>query len=171
MTMKLFRVLVWVMLSTLVVVPAAWSENIITYPLNDLKLVRSQTGVVFDQDVSSDGKGSLRVEANKPMVVELLQTGDLDVENTRLFYQAKLKSKGLQGRAYLEMWCVFENKGRYFSRGLNAPVSGNTEWVGRETFFVLQPGQNPVNVELNLVIEGKGTVWIDHIRLLKLPLP
>ena len=31
-------------------------------------------------------------------------------------------------------------------------------------------GENPDNVKLNLVINGKGTAWIDDIRVLKGPL-
>ena len=164
---------VWFVLTAVVVAFAstAWGEQVISYPLDSMDGVFTRDGVVLDQTVSSDGKGSIRIETDRPQVVALFQTGDIDVENSRLFYQAKLKTKGLKGRAYLEMWCVFENNGRYFSRGLNAPVSGDTDWVGREIPFILQKGQNPLNVELNLVIEGKGTVWVDDIRLLQLPMP
>ena len=160
-----------IMVSVLVFSAMARGDNLTAYPLDSLDSIRTQEGVVFDQDVSSDGKGSLRIDSNGTRAIELFRTGDIDVENTRLVYQAKLKTKGLDGRAYLEMWCVFEEKGRYFSRGLNAPVSGDVDWVGREILFVLQKGQNPVDVELNLVVEGKGTIWIDDIRLLALPLP
>ena len=149
----------------------AWGEQVKSYPLDSMDAVISRDAVVLDQVVSSDGNGSLRIETDRPKVVALFQTGDIDVENSRLFYQAKLKTRGLKGRAYLEMWCVFENNGRYFSRGLNDPVSGDTDWVGREIPFILQKGQNPINVELNLVIQGKGTVWIDDIRLITLPMP
>ena len=38
-----------------------------------------------------------------------------------------------------------------------------------EIMFILEKGQNPDNVKLNLVIEGKGTVWIDDILILKGP--
>jgi hypothetical protein len=34
----------------------------------------------------------------------------------------------------------------------------------------VKKGENPDNVKLNLVINGKGTPWIDDIRLLKAPL-
>jgi hypothetical protein len=44
------------------------------------------------------------------------------------------------------------------------------DWVTQETPFFLKPGENPDNVKLNLVIEGKGTVWIDDISLVKGPL-
>ena len=38
-------------------------------------------------------------------------------------------------------------------------------------WFFLKEGENPDNIKLNLVINGKGTVWIDDIRLVKGRLP
>jgi len=38
-----------------------------------------------------------------------------------------------------------------------------------ETPFFFKKGENPDNIKLNLIIKGKGTVWIDDIRLLKGP--
>ncbi len=48
--------------------------------------------------------------------------------------------------------------------------TGTTNWTTMETPFFLKKGENPDNIKLNLVIKGKGTVWIDDIRLLKAPL-
>ena len=39
-----------------------------------------------------------------------------------------------------------------------------------QTPFLLQPGQKPGKVTLNLVVNGKGTVWIDDVVLSKEPL-
>jgi hypothetical protein len=39
-----------------------------------------------------------------------------------------------------------------------------------EKWGFLKKGQNPDNVKLNLVIDGKGIAWIDDIWLLKAPL-
>ncbi|MCH7556135.1 MAG: hypothetical protein IIB56_01620 [Planctomycetes bacterium] len=50
------------------------------------------------------------------------------------------------------------------------PLTGTTDWTTEKIPFLLKKGQNPDNVKLNLVIDGKGTVWIDDIRLLKGPL-
>ncbi|MCH8120599.1 MAG: hypothetical protein IIC00_12845 [Planctomycetes bacterium] len=68
------------------------------------------------------------------------------------------------------MWCHFPGRGEYFSKGLMNPLTGTTDWTTEEIPFLLKKGQNPDNVKLNLVIDGKGTVWIDDIRLLKGPL-
>jgi hypothetical protein len=100
----------------------------------------------------------------------LYETGDIDAENTRLIYQAKVRTQDVKGQVYLEMWCVIPGKGEFFSRGLQAPLTGTTEWTSVETPFFLEAGQNPDNVKLNLVIDGTGTAWIDDVRLVKGPL-
>jgi hypothetical protein len=68
------------------------------------------------------------------------------------------------------MWCYFPGKGEFFSRGLQTALTGSSDWTTQETFFFLKKGENPDNVKLNLVINGKGTAWIDDIHLLKGPL-
>ena len=138
-----------------------------SYPLDDLQGLITQSGVSFDKTISSDGSGSLRIDATGPTTVRLFETGDIDIENARLIYQARLRTENVEGRAYLEMWCHFPGKGEFFSKGLMAPLTGTTAWTTVETPFFLKEGENPDNVRLNLVIDGKGTAWIDDVRLLK----
>ena len=130
----------------------------------------TQSGVQFDKEVSSDGKGSLKIIATEPTVVRLFELGDIDIENARLIYQAKVRTEGVEGQVFLEMWCHFPGKGEFFSRGLQTPLTGTANWTTEETPFFLKKGENPDNVKLNLVINGKGTAWIDDIRVLKGPL-
>jgi hypothetical protein len=87
------------------------------------------------------------------------------VEGATLVYKAKVKSD-LDGTAFLEMW-VNVAGGQYFSRGMNDTVSQKTNWKTIQTPFVFQKGQKPEKVTLNLVINGKGTVWIDDVVLSK----
>jgi len=141
------------------------------YAVDSLDGIITRTGVMIDKENSSDGNGSLRITVTEPAVVRLFEAGDIDVENARLIYQAKVRTEGVVGKVYLEMWCHFPGKGEYFSRGLQTPLSGTTNWTTEETPFFLKKGENPDNVKLNLVIDGKGTAWIDDIRLLKGPLP
>lgn len=130
----------------------------------------TQSGVRIDKQISSDGNGSLRIEAMGPRTIRLFETGDMDIENTRLIYQAQLRTENVEGQVYLEMWCHFPGKGEFFSKGLMNPLSGTNDWTAAETPFFLKKGENPDNVKLNLAIDGKGTVWIDDIRLLRGPL-
>ncbi len=140
------------------------------FPIDNLEGIITQSGVQLDKEVSSDGNGSLKIIATEPTVVRLLELGDIDIENARLIYQAKVRTEGVEGQVFLEMWCHFPGKGEFFSRGLQTPLTGTTNWTTEETPFFLKKGENPDNVKLNLVINGKGTAWIDDIRVLKGPL-
>jgi len=142
-------------------------ELIRAFALDSLEGLITQTGVEFDPQISADGKGSIKIVAAEPVTMRLFETGDLEVEDARLIYQARLRSENLEGKAYLEMWCNFPGKGEFFSRGLQDTISGTMNWMSAETPFLLKKGENPDNVKLNLVIEGKGTVWIDEVKLLK----
>ncbi|MBI5635217.1 MAG: hypothetical protein HZA15_17260 [Nitrospirae bacterium] len=137
------------------------------YPIENLEGLITRTDVVIDKAITSDGNGSLRITVNEPTTLRLYETGDVDIENARLTYQAKVRTEGIEGKVYLEMWCQFTGKGEFFSRDLSSPLSGTTDWSTEETPFFLKKGENPDNVKLNLVIEGKGTVWIDDIYLFK----
>lgn len=140
------------------------------FPIDGMEGIITRSGVEIDRDISSDGNGSLRIRAARPTVLRLFEVGDIDVENARLTYQARVRTADVEGQVYLEMWCHFPGKGEYFSRGLKTPLTGTTEWTTEETPFFLKKDENPDNVKLNLVINGKGTAWIDDIRLLKAPL-
>jgi hypothetical protein len=140
------------------------------FPLDNLQGIISQSDVQIDNQISSDGNGSLRIIATEPKSVRLFETGDIDIENARLIYQAKVRTDNVEGQVFLEMWCHFAGKGEFFSRGLQTPLTGTCDWTTEETPFLLKKGENPDNVKLNLIINGKGTVWIDDIRLFKGPL-
>ncbi len=94
---------------------------------------------------------------------------DLDVENAQLIYQARVRSEELEGTAFLEMW-AHVGGGQFFSRGMNSLVTNTMDWKTLQTPFFLQPGQRAKKATLNIVINGKGTVWVDDVRLLKKPL-
>lgn len=141
------------------------------FALNSVADIRATTGVSFDQQTSSDGKGSIRVDATEPMIVPLFEVTDVNIENAILIYQASLQSQKLNGKAFLEMWVRLPGKGEYFSRGLDRPITGTTSWMTIATPFFLQLGQKPDLIRLNLVVQGKGRVWIDDIHLMRAPLP
>lgn len=141
------------------------------FPIDDMQGIITQSDAQIDRDVSSDGNGSLRIRATRPTVIRLFEVGDLDIENARLIYRARLRTENINGHVYLEMWCHFPDKGDFFSRGLQTPLTGTTDWTTEETPFFLKRGEKPDNVKLNLAIKGDGTVWIDDIRLLRAPLP
>ena len=144
--------------------------ELMRFPMDDLEGIITQSGIQIDEQISSDGNGSLRMTVTEPAVIRLFEVGDIDVENARLIYQARVRTEDVEGQVYLEMWCHFPGKDEFFSRGLQTPLTGTTDWTTEETPFFLNKGENPDNVKLNLVVNGRGTAWIDDIRLLRGPL-
>jgi hypothetical protein len=127
------------------------------------------TTVSTDQKVSQDGNGSIRITTLWPTTICLGEVHGLNAENAQIIYRARVRSEKLEGTAFLEMWCHV-GKGQYFSRGMNSTVSGTMDWRILQAPFFLKPGQRTKKVTLNIVINGKGTVWVDDVHLLKEPL-
>ncbi len=88
--------------------------------------------------MSSDGNGSIKIDATGPVVIQLYSIDDLNTDDTQLVYEAKIKSESLNGQVYLEMWCVFNDKGEFFSRGFDSVISGTTDWKTITTVFNLK---------------------------------
>jgi len=126
------------------------------------------TTIQTDTQVKAEGKSSIKITTRWPTTICLGEVASPDVENAKLLYKAKVKSD-LDGSAYLEIW-AHVGGGQYFSKGMNDVVSQKTDWKVIQTPFLFQKGQRPDKVTLNLVINGKGTVWIDDIVLSKEPL-
>ena len=137
------------------------------FPVDDLNGIVPQPAVQFDNSVSGDGNGSIRIEVFEPTTVFLYTIENIHIDKAQIVYEANVKSENLKGQAYLEMWCVFKDKGEFFSRGFDNDITGTTDWKTIATPFMLKENETPDQFKLNLVVNGKGTVWIDDIKLLK----
>ena len=110
------------------------------------------------------------VDSKEAQTVRLFEVQDPQVEQCLIAYKAMLKTEGLAGRAFLEMWCRLPERGEFFSKGLDQAVHGTTDWASYQIPFYLKKGQRPELIKLNLTIEGTGRVWIKDVQLLKTPL-
>jgi hypothetical protein len=137
-------------------------------PIDDLNGIITQSGIQLDNAVSSDGNGSIKIEAAGPVSIQLYYFDDIRVEDTQLVYEAKIKSESLSGQAYLEMWCVFKDKGKFFSQGFDSAIAGTTDWQTIKTVFFLRKNEMPDLIKINVVVNGVGIVWIDDIHLSKI---
>jgi hypothetical protein len=118
-----------------------------------------------DNRVKVEGKSSLKITTQWPTTVSLGEVSGLDIENVKLIYSASVKTElAEKGTAFLELWAHI-GEDQFFSRGMNDAVSGKSDWKTIHTPFIFQQGQKPEKVTLNLVINGKGTVWIDDVVL------
>ena len=169
MSMKKLVFAAWCIV-VLAILSCSQAKELKHFPVDNLDGVISKSEVELDKEISSDGKGSLKIVALEPTVINLYEVRDIDIENARLMYQARVRTEDIDGKVYLEMWCHFPGRGEYFSRGLQSPLTGTKDWITVETPFFMRKGEKPDYVKLNLVINGKGTAWIDDIRLIKGPL-
>jgi len=120
--------------------------------------------------VQADQKG-WRIDTQGQRTVRLFEIPNPGVEQCMVIYRASMKSTDLKGKAYLEMLCRFPGIGEAFSKGLGHQAEGTTEWASYETPFFLKKGERPDLIKVNVVIKGKGTVWIKDVQLLQAPLP
>ena len=144
------------------------SNELKHFPIDDLNGVVAQSGIQLDKAVSSDGNGSIKIDASGPIAIPLYNIDDVRVDDAQIIYEAKVKSESLNGQALLEMWCVFKDKSEFFSRGFDSVISGTSEWKTIKTVFILRKGEMPEQIKLNIMVNGVGTVWIDDIRLSKI---
>jgi len=121
------------------------------FPLDDTEGLITQSGISIDKQISSDGNGSLRIDATEPITIHLYETSDIEIEPGWLIYQARLRSANVVGvgKAYLEMSCHFPGKGEFLSK---YPIflTSTKRWRTVETPFLLRHEGNPSNVKLNL---------------------
>jgi len=151
--------------------PAPEPIEIARFPIDGTEPPADTTFVVFDQAVPSDGDGAFRVTAEEPLTARLYELGDVDVEDALLVYRAQVRTEDVDGHVYVEMLCHFPDGSEYFSRAVEDPVFCTTEWRLQETPFDLEPGENPDDVKLNLVVNGTGTAWIDDVHVWRAPRP
>ncbi len=143
-----------------VIVCARWDtrnvDSVKSFDLSEATI--SRDGVQVDGD-------SWKITADVPRSVRLFEVPRPDFGNGPFCYRAQLRAEQVQGRAYLEMWVRFPGRGEFFSKGLNATLSGTTGWAECEIPFLLRDGERPDLIRLNLTVEGTGTVWIKDIQL------
>lgn len=102
--------------------------------------------------------------------IRLFEVPDPAVQQCMLTYRARMKTQDVAGRAYLEMWCRLPGRGEFFSKGFQHAVKGTTDWASYEIPFYLKKGQQPDLIKLNLVVEGRGKIWLRDVALLQTPL-
>jgi hypothetical protein len=139
-----------------------------TGPTVTIRRFTTNDATLSRDDIVVEGEGWL-VDARGSKPVRLFEIAVSETERCLITYRATMKSENLEGRAFLEMWCRFPGFGEFFSKGLNLPLKGTTEWTSYETPFRIKKGQRLDLVKLSLAVEGRGKVWIKDVELLKTP--
>ena len=138
-------------------------------PSETLRLFRT-TDRTLSQGTITIAQDGWVVDSKDTQTIRLFEVQEPQAEQCLITYRAKLKTDGLAGRAFLEMWCRLPGRGEFFSKGLNQVAQGTTDWASYEIPFYLKKGQRPDLIKLNLVVEGRGKVWLRDVELLKTPM-
>ena len=146
-----------------------FSRQHLSGPPETLRLFRT-TDRTLTQGAITIAQDGWVVDSKDTQTIRLFELQEPQAEQCLITYRAKLKTDGLAGRAFLEMWCRLPGRGEFFSKGLNQVAQGTTDWASYEIPFYLKKGQRPDLIKLNLVVEGRGKVWLSDVELLKTPM-
>lgn len=144
-------------------------ELLYRFPADDLANTIDRELIEFDPDISFDNNGSIKIIADAPVIVRLFEIEDLNIHDMTLIYKAYVRTRGLKGNVFLEMRVTFHDRIR-LARGLKSMIRTDKNFTEIDTIFFLKKNHFAESISLNLVIEGRGTVWIDDLRLYKGPL-
>jgi len=145
-------------------VDAAAQEPLVTI---DWTVTPPASGVVVD--------GAARVTADAAGGTFPLAAIDVpDLGKTGYEIRGQVRYTAVAGTGYLEMWSVFPNGSRYFSRtlateGPMAALDGTSDWRPFALPFLLDGASSPNRLEINVVLPGDGTVDVGRLELVMLP--
>jgi hypothetical protein len=117
----------------------------------------------------------LRATASGPTSFHLVTIDHPAVAGPAYVVAGQVRYQDVEGQGYLEMWTVFPDGQRFFSRTLGtqgplAALHGESSWRRFELPFDLSgASQVPSRLEVNLVLPGRGTVWLGPIHLQHAP--
>jgi len=128
----------------------------------------------FDwSDRGAPGELFIDNPGGRPGVKRLLTIEAPKIAADAYALRGQVRHQGVQGRAYLEMWSVFPDGGRYFTRtqasqGPMAALAGDGEWRAVVLPFSNKPGgPPPAKLLLNLAMPGEGRVWLGTFELVQ----
>lgn len=87
--------------------------------------------------------------------------------------RGRVRYSDVGGTGYLEMWSVFADGSRYFTRTLGsagpmAALSGTSDWREFELPFFLQGAEPPDHLEIGVTLPAGGTVDVGPLELVRL---
>ncbi|MHC4717255.1 MAG: hypothetical protein ACYS5V_09815 [Planctomycetota bacterium] len=118
---------------------------------------------------------SLLVENTQsaPATLTVLVIPDPKITKPRYAIHGQVRYEDVEGRGYLEMWNHFPPDGRYFTRtlGTSGPMrslEGSSDWRPFILPFLIgRSGMRPQKLVVNVVLPGKGRVWLSPLRLVE----
>jgi hypothetical protein len=136
-----------------------WSRTIVT------------GGVLLPGAGPENGTAGLQLRAAGATSFHLVTIERPPITGPAFVVTGQVRYQGVEGQGYLEMWTVFPDGQRFFSRTLapQGPVAalhGESSWRRFELPFDWSgASQAPSRLEISLVLPGRGTVWLGPMQL------
>ena len=139
-------------------------------------------GVVADAvPLTIDGKAALKISNTNDtaLAVQILKIQKPPITRTLYAITGEAKYENVQGDAYLEMWNFFPPakpggpEGQFFSRTLGlsgemGKITGSSDWRAvKLPFDRTGSTASPTRLEVNLLLPGKGTVYLTGFKLVE----
>jgi len=117
---------------------------------------------------------AVHIEASpRSAPVPLLRLDQPPIDRKRWAIQGRIRYERVTSPGYLELWNSFGDGSRYFSRtlaesGPMARIAGDSDWRSILLPFDATQATAPlVQIELNAVLPGGGSVEIEPLRLVQ----
>ncbi len=145
-------------------------------PLREISWValRDQGNLAEGLKLQSDGSVSLRAEAGQGLSLTLTEIVNPGITRDRYVVRGRIRYRRVVGEGYLEMWSLFGDGGRYFTRTLGdsgplRKIAGSSEWRDFGLYFdATGAAAPPQKLVIGLVLPGEGEVSISNMTLVEL---
>jgi hypothetical protein len=155
----------------------AWSQQIVTeFKWDDPAGLPHGTTPIM-----RDGRAALKIENtnDSPLQLSLLTVAKPKIAAQMYAVQGEVRYDAVQGEGFLEMWSYFPPvkpglpEGEYFSRTLGesgemGKISGTSDWRPFSLPFDSAGASGPpTRLQINLILRGRGTVYIGPVKLVQ----
>jgi hypothetical protein len=114
----------------------------------------------------------LKVESRTPTpsTVTVLTIDKPSIAGPRYVLRGQVRYDNIEGSGYLELWNYFPNGGQYFSRtladqGPMGKLQGTSGWREFVLPFDATGAPPPTRLVMNVVLQGRGTVYLGPLQL------
>ncbi len=114
----------------------------------------------------------LKVESagSTPSRVTVLTIEAPRITGPRYVFNGQVRYEDVEGTGYLEMWSYFPGGGQYFTRTLGdegpmMKLHGTAGWRAFALPFDATGAPPPMRLVVNVVLEGRGTVYLSELTL------
>ncbi|HET6457128.1 MAG TPA: hypothetical protein VFI02_22235 [Armatimonadota bacterium] len=106
----------------------------------------------------------------KPLAARVITIENPGITQATYAVTGQVRYENVESKGYIEMWSVFPDGRRFFTRtlgtGVLAPLEGSSGWRNFSLPFNA-PERPPSKLEISLVLPGKGTVYIGPLALVQ----